>query len=35
MGKVNGNYVKDQFLKDSRDGSGLNTSENSQDKWLF
>ena len=31
MGKVNGNYVKSQFLKDSCDGSGLNTSENSKD----
>ena len=31
MGKVNDNYVKSLFLKDSCDGSGLNTSENSKD----
>ena len=31
IGKVNDNYVKSLFLKDSCDGSGLNTSENSKD----
>jgi len=35
MGKVNGNYVKIQFLTDSCDGSGLNTSENSKDSHPF
>jgi len=31
MGKVEGNYVKILFLKDSCDRSGLNTSENSKE----
>ena len=31
LGKVDDNYVKCLFLKDSCDGSGLNTSENSKD----
>ena len=31
MGKVIDNYVKSVFLKDSCDGSELNTSENSKD----
>ena len=37
IGKVNDNYVKSLFLKDSCDGSGLNISENSNDShpWVF
>ena len=31
MGKVIDSYVESLFLKDSCDGSGLNTSENSKD----
>jgi len=31
MGKVIDNFLKSIFLKDSCDGSGLNTSENSKD----
>ena len=31
MGKVIDSYVESLFLKDSCDGSGLNTSDNSKD----
>ena len=30
IGKVNDNYARSIFLKDSCDGSGLNTSDNSK-----